>query len=92
MSKDLNKAFCDERGWPIWERGLKVAFGLEPQAKWPDQGLPPRNVQGIAVFVLSKEQAKARGLFHRARAVCPNCHETLSAGRLRQHKCKGEGA
>lgn len=81
-----------EKGWPLFEHGLKVAFGLRREQKWPEEGLEPRIVQGVTIYILSKARAKELRTFHRARAVCPDCHKAMSAGRLRQHTCKGEGA
>lgn len=67
---------------------VKAMFGLRPEQKWPERGLPVRRVQGINVWVLSKDEAKQTKKFHRVRAECPHCGETMSAGRMHQHVCK----
>lgn len=80
--------FGAQTGWPATESELKVMFGLGPKAKWPDAGMPIQVIQGITVFVLSKQEAEDHKVFHRARGVCPSCRITMSAGRLKQHVCK----
>jgi hypothetical protein len=77
-----------ERGWNAHEGDLKKMFGLEPKKKWPAEGLPPRNIQGIKVWVNPRTTATQENQFHRCRAECPRCLKILSAGRLHQHKCE----
>ncbi len=74
--------------WPAREYHLKHMMGLSPKAKWPDTGMAAKTVSGITLYVLSAADAKARGVFHRARCVCPQCGADVGAGRLAQHKCK----
>jgi len=76
--------------WNAHTSYVMEMFGLPAGSrKWPDEGLPPRTVQGILVWVEPKERAKrtfgARSKFHRALALCPACGKVLSAGRLFQH-------
>lgn len=85
----MNKPMIrDERGRNAQSNDMKRLFGLDPKAKWPDHGADSRIIQGVRVWIESKERAKLLGVFHRVRCLCPNCNESMSAGRLFQHKCK----
>lgn|SRR5215469_7302612 len=68
---------------------VKKLFGLRPEDKWPDAGLPARDIQGITCWVdpISVNHGSRRK-FHRAMAACPDCTAIMSIGRLHQHKCK----
>ena len=73
------------RQWPAHQGEIKTMFGLPRNAKWPAQGMPHRQIQGIWVWVDSLGEARANGRFHRMQALCPACHKTVPAGRLQQH-------
>lgn len=64
---------------------IKKLFGLRPEQKWPKEGMPPRVIQGVQVWVLSVPGAKYFGRLHRVRCACLFCDKTLSLGRLHQH-------
>lgn len=51
----------------------------------PDEGVPPKVVQGITVWVTPK---KGKPSFIRTMARCPQCSRVLTASRLQQHKCE----
>lgn len=74
--------------WKAHDYHLKVAMGFQPQTKWPDEGVSPKLVGNVTVWVISKGHAKAAGLRHRALCACPNkgCVWMGSAGRLHQHQ------
>lgn len=78
----------DARGWNVHSAEMRTLLGLGPKAKLPAAGLPTVVIQGIEVTVLSLEDARATGHFHRVTAKCPHCGAILSAGRLHQHVCK----
>lgn len=73
--------------WPAQSGQVKALLGLNEKAKLPVEGMEGRFVQGIFVHVISLAQAREFGVFHRVIAVCPQCDRSMSAGRLRQHKC-----
>lgn len=75
----------NERGQYVREDEVKVLMGLDAKAKWPDHGVNPARVQGVTVWVLSKDQAKGLGVFQRARCKCPVCDKDVPVGRLAQH-------
>jgi hypothetical protein len=74
-------------------------LGLRPGGHLPAEGMPPRLVDGIKVWVnaspparyhhgWSAKPSKVKSSAHRVMAECPACGAHLSAGRLHQHKCK----
>lgn len=65
--------------------GMKTLLGLSPKAKFPPEGLPPRDVQGFQVYVTPARGDGRRK--HRVFAVC-TCGTHVPAGRMHQHKCK----
>jgi hypothetical protein len=74
---------------------VRVMLGLSPDAKLPREGMAPRTIQGILVWVdplpdRTPEEARRhhKRSTHRVRAKCPTCSKTLSVGRLHQHVCK----
>lgn len=74
----------DKHGRVAHDRDVKVMFGLGEKAKWPVEGMPARNIQGIKcwirpVLVLYQN----RGL--RAMGECPVCKKEMPIGRLAQH-------
>jgi len=81
------------RTWNAHSHHIKVMFGLRPEAHWPTQGMGPRVLDGIKVWVepLSGPiPTSGRRNQHRVMAQCPHCAKVLSLGRMHQHKCKGE--
>ncbi len=73
----------DKASRPANEAEIKHMMGITPNKKWPNQGMPTKNIQGIVVYVT--ELGNPSGNFHRARAICPVCTRDVSAGRLAQH-------
>lgn len=95
------------RGGREWTRSahydeVRAMLGLPDGAKLPAEGMPPRRIQGIMVWVTPLmgprvprrvgrwgrvlERKSSR---HRVLAQCPDCGKVLSVGRLGQHKCRG---
>ena len=76
--------------WPMHWVDLRVELGIKRGAHLPDDGVPPREIQGFKVWVEPKprEPGPKRGSRkHRARAECLQCGFQMSAGRTNQHKC-----
>lgn len=69
-------------GWNSQNHHMLALLGV---AKTPIAGMPPRDIQGVKVWVNSLADAKAKGEFHRIRCECPYCKRDLSVGRLHQH-------
>lgn len=72
-----------------------AAFGLTGKSKLPVEGAAPRIVQGFKMWInplVMPNPTRWKRSTHRLMAECPNCHRTLSAGRLHQHVCKGNDA
>lgn len=69
---------------------MRTLLGLRYNEKLPVEGMPPRIIQGIKVWVtpLGPNPTKYKRSNHRVRAECPTCHRDISAGRLKQHNCK----
>lgn len=74
-------------------------FGLPGQSKWPAQGMPMREIQGIQVWVnpapvkevwVNGVSRRVKSSTHRVMAACPDCGRVMSAGRMHQHKCPPE--
>jgi len=80
----------DHPNWPLWSHGLNEALGIK--GKLPPEGLlPPKEVQGIMVYVnplVGEKPAHGKRHTHRVMAICPDCGKHMSAGRLHQHVCK----
>lgn len=53
----------------------------------PKEGMPPRLIQGIKVWVnpIKWPHPLRKSSTHRVMAECPVCGKTMSAGRLHQH-------
>ena len=69
-----------ENGWPVHSHNLKAAFGL---TEWPREGgVTERWIGNVLVWV---EPPKGGYAKHRAMCRCPECWETIPAGRLHQH-------
>lgn len=86
MTKIIDPRYPN-RDWNCHSDGMKMLMGLEPKQKWPAEGINFKVVQGVGIYVLSLNEAKAFKVFHRVRAICPKCGKHMSAGRLFQHKC-----
>lgn len=85
---------------PASSRVVNMLLGLRDGQKLPVEGMPPREIQGVKVWVTPlpphPDKDKPRGLFgsmwkrstHRVLCECPDCGKVLSIGRLAQHVCK----
>lgn len=72
-------------GWSANDAQFKRLFGLRPEQKWPDGGLPTIVVpSGVQLFVMAKEPGYARQGVPRLKAVCP-CGRVVGGGRIQQH-------
>ena len=70
-------------------------LGLAPKQKLPVEGMEPRLIQGILVWVNPLPEVKLdwrgrpqRRFTLRVRARCPQCEKEFAASRLIQHTCK----
>ena len=81
---------------------LKPFFNLKPGQPWPAEGMTPRAVKGIVLFVrplgkLLEPQGPywrknlREGLNSRLMAYCPDCQALVSYGRLHQHMAACQG-
>lgn len=78
---------------------IRSMLGLPEGAKLPREGMPPRTIQGITVWVAPlvgpavprrtryQRPLAPKSSTHRALAQCA-CGKVLSVGRLHQHVCK----
>lgn len=80
--------------YPAHSSQVMRHLGLDPKGKLPEDGMPPRKIDGIRVWVeplLPKDERRARDRKfmatrpHRVMAECPLCYKAMSAGRLPQH-------
>lgn len=58
--------------------------------KLPAEGMPLRDIEGVQVYVAAlKGEKPQRGKrhTHRVIAICPECSQEMSAGRVHQHSC-----
>ncbi len=79
---------------------MKTLLGLPLKSKLPAQGMEPRVIQGVKVWVepapdpvFINKWGRTRLLkrsTHRVMAECPDCGKHLSAGRMHQHVCKAK--
>ncbi len=69
-------------------------YGIKSTAKWPAKGMPAIVYDGITFWVrpLGKiiehtcwGKPKREGMNNRLMCACPECHRTISYGRLHQH-------
>lgn len=87
--------------WNAHSNDVRKMLGLPDKAKLPIEGLPPRIVHGIKVWVEPEPPSRLSGVCgepwthrmvksskHRIKAECPHCGWVGSAGRLHQHVCK----
>lgn len=82
-------------GRNAFDSEVKVFFGLGPKDKWPEQGLPRRNIQGIECWVdpapIAKtvmrwgKEVRVKSSKHRTFGICPACKATIPLGRMEQH-------
>jgi hypothetical protein len=75
--------------WPAHDAAVKAFFGLRPEQKWPDEGMPSIFIDTpggkVQAFVISKDVAQREGRFQRCLCICPACSEVVPLGRLNQH-------
>lgn len=87
-------------GYNAHSREVRVMLGLPEDAKLPREGMEPRRIQGITVWVLPlmgprvpkrigrwNRPLERKSSRHRVLAECPDCGKVLSVGRLHQHRC-----
>ena len=74
--------------WSMHSGEMLQALGLKPGGHLPADGLPPRELQGVTVYVAPAAPAASgrKSSRHRVMAVC-SCGRHVSAGRLHQHRC-----
>lgn len=84
-SMQIGDYLRDGRGLNLHWWRLYQALGLNPKRHLPAEGLSERMVGNVPVWILSKQDAAAVGLFHRILCRCPDCGWEGSAGRLHQH-------
>lgn len=74
------------RDWNAHTSEVFRLLGLKPGSHLPPEGMPPREIQGIRVWVTPKPEGEPRSVCsHRVLAECPVCKKHLSVGRLHQH-------
>lgn len=80
----------DFPNYAAFSHHVNAMLGLSKSAKLPQEGMAPRFIQGIKVWVnpLALGPVKHKRSTHRVMAECPTCGRHLSVGRLRQHKCE----
>lgn len=61
---------------------INEMLGLGRKGKIPREGMPPREIQGITVWV---EPFRPGPFRLRARCKCPTCAKEMPVGRLAQH-------
>jgi len=84
-------------GYKAYTQEVMEMLGVK---KLPAEGIPMTLIQGIWVYVTPTPEPKYYGDHsayrgrkiksskHRIMAICGTCDQTLSVGRLHQHKCK----
>lgn len=87
MAKFLKDPRWPERKQNAQSHGVKILLGLDPDAKLPAEGMAPRLIQGVQIYVRPLDPKTSRRRVHRVRAICPDCGADISAGRLHQHVC-----
>lgn len=68
--------------------GIKELLGLDPKGHIPAEGMPPKVIQGVTVWIKPLDPKTSRRRVHRVWARCPDCGAEMSVGRLHQHVCK----
>lgn len=82
---------------PVHSEAMLQLLGVK---KLPVGGMPPREIQGIRVWVTPSVpkfrkgwngreyvEMRVKSSAHRVRCACPDCGAEVSAGRLFQHRC-----
>lgn len=76
---------------PASSHEVNVMLGLREKEKLPREGMPPRELQGIRVWVTPlpgrPKGSRWKRSTHRVLAECPDCRQVVSVGRLAQHEC-----
>lgn len=86
----------DGAPWPAQNGDMLKKLDMPEASKLPEEGIPPRMVDGIKVWVTPANPKKNLALgirkssVHRVLCECPGCGRVVSAGRLAQHKCSSE--
>lgn len=79
----------DTYGRNALSSAMQLLLGVT-NGKYPAEGLPPRIVQGVKVWVEPLPPAQPgqkKRSTHRVKCECPKCGHVMSAGRMHQHKC-----
>ena len=67
------------------------ALGLKPGGHLPDEGMPPRFIGVVWVWVTPAQTQlpgfERKSSTHRVMGECPSCGRHMSVGRMHQHKC-----
>ena len=82
----------DRPEWNAHSRRVLEMLGIEG-TRLPTEGMPPRSIQGITVWVepLAEDRPvrwngrEGKRSDHRVKAACPACQKIVSVGRLHQH-------
>lgn len=81
-----------------WEyadnRDFRQYLGLLPWSKLPVHRLGPvtvplRDGRVTELWAIAQSTARGADKFHRIYVRCPDCSQSVPAGRAIQHKCKG---
>jgi len=72
------------RGIYANEYELAAHFGRKIGQHFPDRHMETV-VQGIRLVLMTRDEAKARGNFHRVFQECLFCHKLIPGGRMHQH-------
>ena len=84
---------AEGREWNAHTTEIFRLLGLKG-SHLPKEGMPPRLIQGIEVWVNPFVVTPRKSSTHRVMAKCSACGKTMSVGRLHQHAKihKGEQA
>lgn len=80
-----NLSRVDNPRWQISNSTLKQLMGCSPTKHWPDQGVKPKMLGNVRVWVKPKRPYDGHSWRSRAMCDCPQCGKVLNAGRLHQH-------
>jgi hypothetical protein len=84
MSKHMFRSVVNSK-WNMHSDEMLKALGVR---KLPRDGMEPRQIQGITVWVTPAVTfAGRKSSKHRVMCECPDCGKQMSAGRLHQHVC-----
>jgi hypothetical protein len=73
------------REYQMDHRELYEALGLDPKKHLPKEGLGPRYIGNVLVWVDPKIPGRNQDA-KRVWCRCPNCGKVLTAGKLQQHR------